>query len=360
MALDARRRTVTSLRLSAQGLASPADPTPAAVASRMLALQGQDLAGVRWSLALRTPDPSGAAVDAAFADGSIVRSWPFRGTLHVVAAADLRWLLALTGERTIRSAAGRHRQLGIDAQLISRAAALAEDELASAGRMTRERYFERLSADGIDPSGQRGVHLLSILCLRRLLVLGPLEGKGQAFVGFEDWLPGAPERDRDESLRDLVVRYVAGHGPATERDLAWWSSLTLTDIRAGLALAGDAVERLEVEGTTYLVAPGSEPAPAPPLLLPGFDEYLLGYSDRSAALASEHSEAIVPGGNGVFQSTIVVDGEVVGLWRRTLAAKTAKLELRPFEPLSEPTLAALSQAVERYSAFLAKPVTVAV
>lgn len=146
--------------------------------------------------------------------------------------------------------------------------------------------------------------------------------------------------ERDEALREFAFRYFWSHGPATVRDFAWWSSLTLTDARAGLAASRDQLDELEVEGETYYLRPGLEPAGRAVHLLPGFDEYLLGYSDRSAPLAGMHSSAIVPGGNGVFRPTVVVDGEVVAAWRRDRAGKRVVVSFDTFGP-------AFSASIER-------------
>ena len=177
--------------------------------------------------------------------------------------------------------------------------------------------------NGLSTAGQRGVHMLGKLAQLRVIVLC----SQTEWALYDEWIPNPRRLERDEALREFAFRYFSGHGPATIRDFSWWSSLTLTDARRGLELAREQLDELEVDGVTHYLRPGLEPAKAAVHLLPGFDEYLLGYSDRSAPLAGEDGAIIVPGGNGVFLPTIVVNGEVVGSWRR--ATKGAKTTLTP-------------------------------
>jgi hypothetical protein len=165
-------------------------------------------------------------------------------------------------------------------------------------------------------------------------------------------VPAPRELGRDEALGEFALRYFTSHGPATVRDLAWWASLTLTEARAGLALVRDRLDAFDVDGNEYLLAPGLTPAPDGVVLLPGFDEYLLGYHGRSAALAAEHSEIIVPGKNGMFKPTIVVNGEVVGTWSRSIAKGELVVETAFFG--STPNVASVDVAneVERLQRFL--------
>jgi hypothetical protein len=183
---------------------------------------------------------------------------------------------------------------------------------------------------------------------------------GQAALAFELFFGAEPPRDRDEALRELALRYAWSHGPVTERDLAWWSSLTLADARAGLAAAAEDLERIEAGGRTYHLRPGLEPAGRGVHLLPGFDEFVLGYTDRSAQLSPELFTRIVPGGNGVFHPTLVVDGRVAGTWRRERAGRGAiAIGLAPFAPLSATTLRAVRRRLDRYAEFLETEIVLA-
>ncbi len=356
------RRRLTALRVAAQHIGSGGFSAPGETVRWMLALQAQDFPGVKWSVGLRQAGATEAAVDAAFDAGEIVRSWPLRGTLHLVAAEDLGWLLALTAPRSIASTAGRRAALGLTEADVERAGAVARSVLAGRRSLTRNALLATFSAAGVSTAGQRGYHLLWHLAQARVLVLGPTDGRQQAFALLDEWVPHPRRLERDEALGELALRYYRSHGPATAADLSRWAGLTANDVRRGLSVCGSRLTTLELDGLTYNLAPETLAVAAPVArvhLLPGFDEYLLGYGDRTAALAAEHSEAIVPGGNGMFKSTIVVDGEVVGTWGRTIRAREAVVEPVPFDRLSADVLDELAVAARAYGAFLGRSVRLA-
>jgi hypothetical protein len=350
------RRRLTALRLAAQGIVRPrgeqAPDDPTEVVRGMLALQGQDYAGALWSIGLRTASATRSAIEAVHETGAIVRSWPMRGTLHFVAADDLPWMLSLTGERMVRSAEGRRRQLELDQAQFDRAESIARERLAGGATISRSELFAAWEQNGLPTTGQRGVHLLAQLAQTSVIVL----------VGQYEWallehrVPSPRMPDRADALREFALRYFTSHGPATDRDFAWWSSLTLTDARAGIAAARDQLDELELEGTRYYLRPGLEPAGRAVRLLPGFDEYVLGYSDRRAPLSGADLAVIVPGGNGMFLSTVVINGEVVGSWRRTQRAKKVELGIDPLHDIPSSAASGIAAAARRYGAFLEQPV----
>lgn len=355
------RRRLTALRLASQRIAQRDGSTPADVVRGMLALQAQDFPGVKWSVGLRVQASSEAAVDAAFQQGEIVRSWPLRGTLHLVAAEDVGWLLELTSPRVLGSAASRRAYLGLAEADVEQARGIAVDVLAGRRALTRDALLGAIAAAGVGTAGQRGYHILWYLAQTGTLVLGAPAGRQQTFALLGEWVRAPRRLERDEALGELALRYFRSHGPATVRDLARWSALTMGDVRRGLAICGSQLATLEIEGATYHLAPESlqEPRPAAGVhLLPGFDEYLLGYADRSAALAPAHAQAVVPGGNGMFKPTIVVDGEVVGTWRRTVTAREVAIEPLLFGPPSGTIHEGLATAADAYGAFLGRPARV--
>lgn len=335
-------------RLRAHRLSAPA-ATVAEAAGHMLAVQSQDFTAGRWALAVRTRgEPVVRDVDAVFDAGHLVRAWTMRGTLHTIAARDLGWVLSVTAPRQRRQAAGRRRDLGIDEAVVERAIAAVVPWLRDGGR-TRAQMFEAFTAAGIDPSGQRGVHLLSELTLRGLLCQGPVVARDgvtreQLFVLVDEHIR---EHDRpDDPLGEFFVRYVQGHGPATVADFAWWSGLTLGQARDARARAGDRV----VEVDDGLFATPSRPrrsATASVIALPAFDEYYLSYADRTAVCAPERCAAVGPGKNGMVRATLVTEGRVVGCWSHAVAARGGAPEL--FEPVDE---SAVQTALARVSRFL--------
>jgi hypothetical protein len=356
------RRRLTALRLAAQHIGDGGISTPVEVVRWMLGLQAQDFPGVMWSVGLRGAGATEAAVEAACDAAEIVRSWPLRGTLHLVAGEDLGWLLELTSARSIASAAGRRAGLGLGEADVERARGIATAALGQRRVMTRRDLLAAFDAAGVGTGGQRGYHLLWYLAQTGTLVLGPSDSRGQTFALLDDWVPRPRRLEREEALGELALRYFRSHGPATVGDLARWSGLTVGELRRGLAACGRRLTTLELDGLTYHLAPETLDLAGPVArvhLLPGFDEYLLGYADRSAALAREHGEAIVPGGNGLFKPTIVADGEVVGTWRRKVTAREVLIEPVPFGPLSGTVEGGVVAAAQAYGAFLGRPVRLA-
>ena len=342
------RRRLTALRLSALGIDSPAPATPADTVRAAFAMQAQDYLGALWSVGLRTPGATADSIEADHAAGGFVRSWPMRGTLHFVAGDDLGWMLSLTGPRMLQTAAGPRRQLGLTPSDFERAEQVLRARLDGGGQATRAELLAALESDGVSIDGQRGYHILGQLAQLGILVLAARD----SWALLHEWVPEPRRLERDEALTEFALRYFLAHGPATVRDFAWWSSLTLTDARTGLAAAREQLDAIEVDGTEYFLRPGLEPAERAVHLLPGFDEYLLGYTDRSAPLAGMHSTAIVPGGNGVFRPTVVIDGEVVAAWRRERTAKRVVVTLDPFRPLPKGYERGVRAALDRYAAFL--------
>jgi len=348
--------SLTALRLTALGIAEPSASSPVAAVRHLLALQGQDYAGALWSIGLRTPGATAADVEAAQADGHLVRSWPFRSTLHVVEAADLGWILSLTADREHAKTAGRHRQLELSAPDFDRAEKIARERLHGGGRLERKELLAAFEQEGLSVAGQRGAHLLVRLAQSGVAVLC-----GQnTWTLLEDHVPNPRHLDREEALSEIARRFLTARGPATDRDLAWWTGLTLTDVRAAIARVDDEFERLELDGVTYRMTPGLvEAADGIPLrsvhLLPGFDEYLLGYADRTAQLGGRPLSDVVPGMNGMFLATIVVDGQIAGTWRRTVTAKGVELAAEPWTVLPARAKKAFDRAARAYADYLGVP-----
>ena len=283
-----------------------------------------------------------------------------RGTLHFVPAADARWMLELTAPRIIKGAAGRHRQLELDESAFHRSRKIIGGALARDPVMTRKAIFTALERGGVSPAGQRGIHILQQLCMERMLCYGPHTEKQPTFVLFDEWIPRPRTLEREEALCTLAVRYYSSHGPATLRDFVWWTQLTVNDAKRAVHLAQPSLARLDIDGTDYWMGEDDVPSGDGGLeahLLPGFDEFMLGYRDRSAALAARYADRIVPGANGMFLSTLVLDGQVRGTWRRRATAQSATIEATPFTRLTRAERDAFGAPAGRYAKFLGSPVT---
>ncbi|TDE98966.1 winged helix DNA-binding domain-containing protein [Occultella glacieicola] len=360
------RRELALLRLIAQRLAGPRCATAADAVRHLGAAQAQDLPGALTSIALRVDGGTRRGVEEALATGQVVRSWPMRGTLHLVPAEDLGWMLAVTSPRMIAGAARRRAELGITDAVLDRAREIALDALAerpgprddaSGGGATSHRVglrradlFGLWQAAGLLAHSQTAVHLLGQLCQEATLVLGPLSGTEQHVVAYGAWIPEPVHLDRDGALAEWARRYLRSHGPATDRDLARWASLSLTDARAGVSAVREEFTAVEVDGIEHLMDPAlpdllaEHRAQARRLrLLPGFDEFMLGYADRTFAVPAEFEARIVPGGNGMFRATVVKGGQVIATWKRAGTGARTRIAPEPFAPLGPRDRAAIDR-----------------
>ncbi|MET0716079.1 MAG: winged helix DNA-binding domain-containing protein [Mycetocola sp.] len=360
MAHEWKPSDTARLRLVAQRVHQPRSAGPLETVTHLTAMQGQDLPGVLWSIGLRTREATDADVRAAFDRAELVRSWPMRGTLHVTTPDDLRMILPLSRHRLVTSFATRHRELGITAEDVASATDAGVRALSNRP-LVRKALLAAFEAAGQPIGGQRGIHLIAALAQAGLVCLGPFVGKEQAFVLLDEWAPAvrAP-MERDEAIVELAVRYFTSHGPATAADFAWWANLTLTDVRAAIREAGDRLGAVTDGTTTWHgsadVLAHERPLPGARTIhaLPGFDENLLGYTDRSAVLAAGYSQLIVPGNNGMFKATVVVGGRVLGTWTRTEKPSSIQVKAESFEKLTKSHEAGLARAIARYGRFKQK------
>lgn len=355
-------REIGLARLAAHGLVRPEDVAPEDVVRSLGAVQAQDLPGALVSVGLRRAGGS-HGLRQAFEDGRIVRTWPMRGTLHLVPAEDLREWLAVLGPRTVASTAARRRALGIDERLD----AARESALAALrhGPQPRERLHAAWEEAGLLGEPGRAYHLMLALHLDATLCLGPLtaDGRDQLVVPVADWVPAAGEGTAEAGtgaggtppvVARWVRRYLRGHGPASVADAARWAALPRSAVRAALAGTDGVVVVHDRAGRELWCAPEVLEGPAPGdrraagvFLLPPFDEYVLGYGDRSHVLAPDHATRIVPGGNGVFKPTLVAGGRIVGTWGRVRRAGGTELALDPFGELSPARRRAAERAFAR-------------
>ncbi|MFO0745832.1 MAG: winged helix DNA-binding domain-containing protein [Myxococcota bacterium] len=340
---------ILARRLDAHALSRPA-PSVVAAAHRMLALQAQDAAQARWALAVRAEAATPGDVDRAFAGRAVVRTWCLRGTIHAVPSEDAAWLVRLCAPRNIARAAARHRGLGIEARDVGVARDAVERALAGGRAPSREALFAELEAAGQVTVSQRGVHLLWRLAQDEVIAQA-----GDDFVLLADWVARPRALEGDEALAELATAYRRSHGPSTLEDFAHWSGLAKGGARRALAAAGDA---LASDDDAANDAPAADVPPV--LLLPGFDEYLLGYVDRSACIAAGDFERIVPGGNGVFLPMLVLDGRVRGTWRRRVTRERVDLTVLPFERTTAAQRQAIEREAERFGRYLERPLRVTV
>lgn len=350
------RQEIVIQRLANLQIVNRKDASVESVVAALGALQAQDYLGALWSIALRVPGATEASVEQAVFERKIVRSWPMRGTLHFVAAADLRWMLELLTPRIIAGSAGRCRELELDETIFQRSRKLFEKVLQGGQQITRDGLMELLEGSGISTKGQRGYHILWRLAQEGLLCFGPRVGKQQTFVLLEEWLPSFPHLTRPKALAELARRYFTSHGPVTFDDYVGWTGLKVAEAKEGWEAVASEFVNVRVDGEDYWMAKERLKSVVPEAyLLPGFDEYLLGYKNRSLMVEPQYMDRIVPGGNGMFISTLVIKGQVIGSWRREVKKKAVDITINPFRVLKRSESVALTEAAERYGQFHGLP-----
>lgn len=339
------------LRLEAQQLAARLPTSGEAVVRAVrgrVGVQAQEPLAARLALRARIQGLEAAAVEAALVrERSLVRTWTLRGTLHLVAADDLAWLLGLLAPGLIRGGERRRLELGLDAGTSRRGVDALDPMLRAEGPLTRAEIAARLAALGIPTAGQATFHLIALAGLEGVLCYGPDRDGVATFVALEDWLEKGPESGieprpvlpPEDAAAELARRYLAGYGPATPEDLATWSGLTLGQARAAWQRLEGRLLEVTVRGApAWLLAEDATRLDAGPpagtivRLVPGYDPYLLGYRHRDLAVDPEHARAVHPGG-GVLHPAILVDGRAAGTWKTARRRGRRDVSLQPFAAL---------------------------
>jgi len=343
---------IARLRLLNQQISAPTAAAPEDVVAHFGAMQAQDYAGALWAIGLRCPGSTEADIERAVTERRIVRTWPMRGTLHFVAADDVRWMLELMTPRVIAASRKRWTELELSEAIFAKCRKVMEKLLRGGVALTRDDLLAGLERNGISAAGGRAYHIPWRLAQERVICFGPRAGKQKTFVLLDEWIPKSRELSGEAALAELALRYFTSHGPALQSDFAWWSGLKSSDAKIAIAAASSQLASQSIDGRIYWMpsAAAGVGAGERGFLLPGFDEFLLGYTDRSAVLDPKHATKIVPGGNGMFLATLVQDGEVVGTWKRS-EGKTIVVTPAPFKRLSKRCFA---EALERYGEYLGR------
>ncbi|MEJ2555931.1 MAG: winged helix DNA-binding domain-containing protein [Anaerolineae bacterium] len=323
--------TIIHPRLAQQRLSQDPFHTPGEVVAWLGAVQAQDYLGAKWALGLRVQDATDDMIEQAFTDGTILRTHVMRPTWHFVTPADIRWLLELTAPRVNAVNAYMHRQLELDDALFGRSNAVIAKSLQGGQLRTRAELGAVLAEAGLVAEGPRLSYIMMPL--------------------LDERVPYARRLQRDEALAELTRRYYTGHGPATIRDFAWWSGLTVADVKAGLDMVASDLTQSVIDGQTYYFSasmpPGAD-ATEVAFLLPTYDEFLVGFSsfDKSRTGGQDISQKVV------FNSMIVIGGRIAGSWRRTFKKEAVIIEIAPFAPLTAAEDAAIADAAQRYGDFV--------
>ena len=344
---------IARLRMANQQISSTKFTKPEEIVSWFGAMQAQDYPAAKWALGVRLPGITDDQVEKALSEGKIVRSWPMRGTLHFMAAEDVRWMQSLLTPRILKMTEGRRKQMGISEDVISKSKALIAKALRGGKHLTSPELMKILEKSGIQTKEYRGRHIMFYLAQSNFICFGRKIGKQQTFVLMDEWVPKGKGLSGEAALAELARRYFTSHGPATIKDFVWWSGLRTSDARTGIDEA-KGLTKIETDGAEYWLpktqlSKGS--ASRNVLLLPGFDEYTISYKDRSAAVDQKHSAALVSN-NLIFLPTILVDGKVAGTWKRTVKGKSVVLRMNHFWKLGKSESDQLAEAAKSYGRFL--------
>lgn len=351
-------------RLHNQQLIRSSKKDPCEVVASLGAIQAQDFSAAKWAIGLRAPGCHDGAVEDAFNDGRILRTHVLRPTWHLVAAADIRWMLALTAPRVHAANAYYYKRSDLDAKVFARSCAMIARVLEGGQYKTRPELAVALKRAKVAADGLKLAYIVMHAELEGVITSGPRRGKQFTYALLSERAPGARLLDGDEALAELAGRYFTSHGPATVRDFAWWSGLTVSDAQRGIDAVTPKLRRETIDGRVYW-GPAARPARAAKgclaLLLPNHDEYLIAYKDRSPVIDSSRTAAnLVARSNGAFPHHLVIDGRLEGSWRRAIAGNSVAVEVAPYDPLTPAQTRAVMNAVDCYGEFLGLPASLSI
>ncbi len=329
---------------------------PGDVVEWLGAVQAQDYAAAKWAVGLRLQGTTDDDIEQAFTRGAILRTHLMRPTWHFVSPSDIRWILALTAPRVNAVNAYYYRKLALDDAVFMHSNAVLAKALQGGKQLTRPELASVLQQAGIATDDlQRFTHIMMRAELDGIVCSGARRGKQFTYALLDERAPQARTLDRDEALAEFARRYFTSHGPATLQDFVWWSGLTVADARAGLEMVTSQLMHEVVDGQTYWFSMSTPPAKdlsQAAYLLPNYDEYIVGYTDRSAVFDASHTNKLDPRGNVLFNHTIVMDGRVVGTWKRTIKKDAVIITPSLFTPLNDAQTRTFAAAANRYGAFL--------
>lgn len=340
-------------RLRSQHLVWPWAVSAADAVGSLLAVQAENPSQAAWAVASRTSRPDQAELAALLDNGTLLRTHVLRPTWHFVRAEDAGWLLDLTGPRVRRVTGQQLRNAhGLDERSIDRAVTAVLEGLASRGELTRVQLADELRDRGIPGSGQMLMILLAHAELGGLICSGRIADGEHTYALMRERVPAPRRLGRAEALAELALRYFTGHGPATERDLAYWATLTLTEVRDGLQQVRDRLDSFRHDGRVFWHAPADPPGgPQEPTahLLQILDETYRGYQDSRWVLDAAGD---VPRTRETAAGMALVDAQLIAAMRRTVAHDHVRFDLRPYRMLTPAETEALDQAAGRYGEYL--------
>jgi hypothetical protein len=326
----------------------------------LTAVQSQDYGGAKWAIGQRVKEISDDKIDEIFNQGKILRTHVMRPTWHFVLPADIRWMLKLTAPRVNAVSAYYFRKLELDETVFKRSNTVIAKALRGGKQLTRDELGKVLARAKIDANGLRLIYLIIRAELDAVICSGPLRGKQFTYALLDERVNETKTLEHSEALDELTTRYFKGHGPALLRDFVWWSGLTVTDAKAGLEMSKTKLDHAVIDGKTYWfgelrrIQRMKDPIVH---LLPNYDEYLIAYKDRGTSLDPALQKRISERDNALAAHIIVLNGQVVGGWRRRITKNEVTIDAQLLVNLTKPEHLALQRAAEQYGRFLKRPVT---
>ena len=347
---------IVRYRLYNQFLSQTDITEPAEVVKRLGAVQAQDYAGGKWALGLRMKGATDAGLDRAFNEGKILRTHILRPTWHFVAPQDIRWMLSLSAPRVHMVNGFMYRQQGLDKEIIHKSYKVLENVLQGNKQLTRTELGSAFEKAGIkNAAGIRLSYFMMSAELDGIICSGARKGKQFTYALLEERVPAVKALGREEALAELTRRYFATRGPATLHDFTWWSGLTMTEAKEGIESVKSQFVSEEIDDRTYWfdssISPVKEKSPTAHLL-PNYDEYFIGFKDRSAIGAAVRQAGIIGDDSAFLAHVIVLDGQLVGGWKRTLKKNAVQVEMTLVIDLTKAQERAVEEAASRYGEFL--------
>ena len=349
-------------RLRNQLLVDSTRRKPEQVVSWLCAMQAQDFAAAKWAVASRAPGCQDGDVEQAFNDGLILRTHVLRPTWHFVTPKDIRWLLALSAPRIHAANDYYYRQSDLDAKTFAKSSTLIQRALEASHTLTRAELAEHLKRAKIQADGLKLAYVMMHAELDGLICSGPRRAKQFTYALLDGRAPQTKPLNRDEALAELATRYFSSHGPATARDFAWWSGLTIKDAQ-GAAESASGLEFSSIGGVVHWTAKENSASPFKSvcgLLLANYDEYLIAYKDRAHFVDASRAANIVARSNGAFANHLVIDGCLSGSWSRTCKTSSVLIEVAPYKKLTPAQTRAVTNACDCYGEFLGLRPTLAI
>ena len=351
---------ISTLRLQNQQVSATKFKTANELVCWMGAMQAQDYNQAKWAIGARLPHLTEDQIESAFNRGDILRTHLMRPTWHFVSPEDIYWLVSLSAKQIKSSMKTRNRQLELTEEVFKTSQEVIIKALEGNRHLTRDELSEFLNAAGISTKEQRLPHILMEAEIDRIICSGSLKGKKQTYALLEERVPNKIELTTDEALALLARKYFTSHGPATLADFTWWSGLPVSQARKAIALNNKNLHSEIIDGETYWMADqqiSTSPLLHSAFLLPAFDEYLVSYKNREAAINEEdHAKAVSK--NGIFWPIVVINGQISGLWKKTAKKDLLIIEINHFRPHSNIEIKLLEQAAEFYGYYYQQKVKV--